>query len=108
MQKYKSSCQIILVYTINYFIAYKIFNVYISIVFDSYKQYTINNFENLLKKKDGLKNTSVITTPILVRIEIFIRSTRFLDKNISYIIFSLDKKIQENLTQLLLKEFVQC
>lgn len=77
------------------------------VTFNSYKQYTTNNFEILLKKKDGSGNTLMITTLIMVKIGMYIWSTRFLNNGMSDIIFSLDGKIQKRLVQLLLKKFIQ-
>ena len=63
------------------------------IVFDGYKHHIVNNFKKLLKEKNGLENTSVITTPILIKIEIHIGLTEFLDNNILNVMISLKKKI---------------
>ena len=108
MRRYKGSCRIIAVWAINYFTTHKILNACINVVFDGYNHHTNNDFEKLLKQKDGSKNTSVITTPILVRIGIYIGSTGFFDNGAPDIVFSPDKKIQKGSVELLLKEFVQC
>lgn len=71
----------------------KILNICIDIVSNSYRHYITNNFENLLKKKDGSKNTPKITTLILVKIVIYIKPIEFLDAGVPQIVFSPDKKI---------------
>ena len=106
VRRYKGPCLIIAVWAINYFMAYKILNACIGVASDGYKHHTTNNFEKLLKEKDGSKNTSVITTPILVKIGMHIGSTEFLDNSAPDVIFSPDESIQEGSVQLLLKEFV--
>ena len=75
--------------------AYRIFNTYIGIVFNIYKYYITNDFKKLLMKKNNSENISMIITPILVRIEMHIKLTGFLDNNASYIVFNPNKKIQE-------------
>lgn len=87
---------------------YKIFNVCLSLTFNSYKQHIINNFEKLLKKKDGLENISIIITLILIKIRMHIRSTRFLDNSAPNVMFSLDGKIQKESVSLLSKNILQC
>ena len=77
------------------------------IAFNNYKHYTINNFEKLLKNKDGLENSSIITTLILIQIEMHIRSTGFSVGNAPNLVFNPDKTIQNKSIQLLLKEFLQ-
>ena len=95
VQKYKGPHQIIAVKAINYFMEHRILNVCIDITSNSYKHYVTNNFEKLRKEKDGSDNTFVIIIPILVRIGIYIGSTRFLDNGALDIVFSPDGKIQE-------------
>ena len=108
MRRYKGPCRIIAVWAINYFTMHKILNTRISVAFDGYKHHITNNFENLLKEKDGSENTSVITTPILVKIGMHIGSTEFLDNGAPDVVFSSDKRIQKGSVQLLLKELIQC
>ena len=108
MQRYKGPRRIIAIRAINYFTTHKILNACIGVASDDYKHHTTNDFEKLLKEKDDSENTSVITTPILLRIGIHIESTGFLDDGAPDIMFSPDGKIQEGSVQLLLKEFVQC
>lgn len=50
---------------------YEIFNTYIGIISDIYKNYMTNNFENLVKKKNGLKNTFLIKILVVNSIEIY-------------------------------------
>ena len=95
MKRYKSPGQIIAVWAINYFTAHKIFNAHIGVAFNGYKHHITHNFEKLLKKKDGSVNTSMIITPISVKIEIYIWSTEFLDRSTLNVVFSPDKKIQK-------------
>ena len=106
MRRYKSLHQIIAIWAIYYFTAHKILNAHLIVVFNGYKHHTTNNFEKLLKEKDTLENTSMITTPILVRIGMPIQSTGFLDNGAPDVVFSSDRKIQERSVQLLFKEFV--
>ena len=108
VRRYKGPRRIIAVRAINYFTAYRILNARIGVASDDYKHHTTNDFEKLLKKKDSSENTSVITTPILLRIGMHIGSTGFLDNGAPDIVFSPDGRIQEGSFQLLLKEFVQC
>lgn len=107
MRKYKDSRRIITVQAINYFTVHKILNARMAVASNGYKHHITNNIKKLLKEKDGSENTSMITTPILVRIGMHIGSTGFLDNNAPDVIFSPDKRIQEGLVQLLLKKFVQ-
>ena len=108
VRKYKGPRRIIVVWAINYFTAHRILNACIGVASDGYKHHITNDFEKLLKEMDGSENTSVITTPILLRIAMHIRSTGFLDDGALDVVFSPDEKIQEGSVQLLLKEFVQC
>ena len=108
VRRYKVPCRIIDVWAINYFTAHKILNTRIGVASDDYKHHTTNNFEKLLKEKNCSKNTSVITTPILLRFGKHIGSTGFLDDSAPDVVFSPDRRIQEGSVQLLLKEFVQC
>ena len=108
VRRYKSPCRIIAVRAINYFTAQKILNARIGVASDGYKHHTTNDFEKLLKEKDSSENTSMITTPIMLRIRMHIGSTGFLDDGALDVVFSPDGKIQKGSVQLLLKEFVQC
>lgn len=63
------------------------------VTFNNNKHYITNNFEKLLREKDGSKNTSIIMTPILIKIGMHIGSTRFLDNSIPDIVFSPNRKI---------------
>lgn len=51
VRRYKSLCQIIAIWAINYFTAYKIFNACMNVASNGYKLYTTNNFKKLLNKK---------------------------------------------------------
>lgn len=107
VRKYKDLYRIIAIWAINYFTAHNILNAYMGVAFNGYKHYTTNNFEKLLKEKNGSKNISVIITPILVKIEMHIGSTEFLDNGVSNVIFGPDKRIQKGVILLLLKKFMQ-
>ena len=93
LRRYKGPCRIITVRAINYFTAHKILNAYIGVASDGYKHHIINNSKKLLKEKDGLENTSVITTLILLRIGMHIGSTKFLDDGALDVVFSPDGRI---------------
>ena len=93
IRRYKDPHRIIAVWAINYFTAHRILNARIGVAFDGYKHYTTNDFEKLLKEKDGSENTSMITTPILVKIEMHIGSTGFLDDGTLDVVFSPDGRI---------------
>ena len=93
VRRYKDPRRIIAVRAINYFTAHKILNACIGVASDGYKHHTTNNFEKLLKEKNGSKNTSVITTPILLRIGMHIGSTGFLDNGAPDVVFSPDGRI---------------
>ena len=108
VRRYKGLCRIITVWAINYFTAHKIFNAHISVASNGYKHHITNDFEKLLKEKDGSENTSVITTLILVKIGMHIGLTGLLDDGIPDFVFSPDKKIQEGSVKLLLNKFIQC
>ena len=107
VRRYKASCRIIAVWTINYFIVHIIFNAHIGVTSNGYKYHITNDFKKLLKEKDGSKNTFIITTLILVKIGMHIRSTGFLDNGAPDVVFSPNRIIQKGSIQLLLKEFVQ-
>ena len=107
MRRYKGSRRIIAVWAINYFMAHRISNARIDVASNGYKHHTTNDFEKLRKEKDGSENTSVRTTPILLRIGMHIGSTRFLENGALDIVFSPNRKIQKGSVHLLLKEFVQ-
>ena len=107
MRRYKGPRRIIAVRAINYFTAHRILNIRIGVASNGYKHYKTNNFEKLLKEKDGSENTSIITTPIWVKIKIHIGSSGFLDNGAPDVMFSPNGKIQKESVQLLFKEFVQ-
>ena len=92
-RRYKGLCQIYAVWAINCFMAHKIFNADIGVASDGYKYYIINDFKKLLKVKNGLKNTLMITSQILVKIGIYNDSTGSLDNSALDIMISPDKKI---------------
>ena len=95
VRRYKDPCRIIAIWVINYFTMHRILNACISIASNNYKHHTTNDFEKLLKEKNGSKNTSVITTLILVKIGIHIGSTSFLEDGMLNVVFSPNRKIQE-------------
>ena len=53
VRRYKGPCRIIAVRAINYFTVHRILNARIGIASDGYKHHTTNNFEKLLKEKNG-------------------------------------------------------
>lgn len=96
MWQYRDSYQIIAIQIIKNFTAYKIFNAYVGVFFDSYKHQTTNNFERLLEA-EGVENNFIIMTPILIRIYIYIGPNGFLEDSALEVVFSIDRKIQKGL-----------
>lgn len=74
---------------------YKIFNVNIKVFSDSYKHHITNNFKQLIEKKEDLKIISIITTLIVIIININIRPIKFLEASRFELMFDTDKKILE-------------
>lgn len=64
-----------------------------AIYFNSYRHHTINDFEKLLKEKEGLENNSIIKISILIKISIYIGLSGFLDTSISEVVFSINGNI---------------
>ena len=58
------------------------------IAFIIYKQHIYNSFQKLLKEKNSSKNISIRTTLILDSTGIYIGPTKFLNADISEMVFS--------------------
>ena len=63
---------------------------------NNYRHSTTNNFEKLLTKEDN-KNIVIIMASILINIYMYIRPNRFLENNMSEIVYGTDGKILKEL-----------
>lgn len=97
LRQYKAPCRIIAIWAIKNFTAHKILNLCIRVSSNSYRYHTTSNFEQLIEKEESSKIPSIITTPILITISIYIGPTEFLKGDPPKVLFDIEVKILEEL-----------